>query len=421
MGKADSFDIFEYAVPQGWKKSDMQGGVMLAQQTERSFGAIFLYASQPASADALQNFKGEWLRLVQEPLGITDEPQVETGPKKGAYENVAGGAAGSSEGVSFVVLLSSFTGNGRVASVLYLTTDQAHLELFDRFNNALKLGPPKTDRPKPPAGALAKTLSTPTTRFDDGWVATVQNDHVRLDKGGLAVFLYYALPAVGGDQADIVQHYWKQVVASRYRADELKVFQNGPCYLCLYFGESGATEVATGAHKHVALFVQIEQGKAYPILAVASSFAVFQQSFPNIEALGKMSGYNRFAVKLPDLVGTWTSHEAVGLNYYNALTGAYAGMNMVNRSDEFTFNRDGTYSSKHVGSSGFIGSQSILNQRYTGKATLTDWRITLTGRYKGSVEAYHAYFIMTAGGPVLQLVQVGAEGIRYTLARQKSP
>jgi len=43
-----------------------------------------------------------------------------------------------------VVLLSSFSGNGRVASVVYITTDEKHIEVFDAFNSSLKLTKPKT-------------------------------------------------------------------------------------------------------------------------------------------------------------------------------------------------------------------------------------------------------------------------------------
>lgn len=71
---AETFDIFDYTPPQGWKKSNLQGGVMLALQTRESFGSIVLYASVPAGNNPEQNFRGEWKRLVAEGLGLSGEP-----------------------------------------------------------------------------------------------------------------------------------------------------------------------------------------------------------------------------------------------------------------------------------------------------------------------------------------------------------
>ena len=247
---------------------------------------------------------------------------------------------------------------------------------------------------------------------------------MRVAKGEVVVLLHYAVPLpenmwVYGNEKERIGYYWGKLVAGRYRADELKVFENGVCYTCLYFGESGAVEISTGARKHVALYVYFEKGQGYAIQAVAPDFQTFQKEFPNIEALGKMAGYNKFALKLSDLAGTWDESSSSFLNYYNAYTGAYAGMNAVSSSNEFTFNRDGTYSSKHVGAYGFVGSPTLYNYNYKGKITVTDWRITLTNRFGGKTEAFDAYFQMTSGGPILRMAQVGASSITYNLGRKK--
>ncbi|MFN3392080.1 MAG: hypothetical protein ACK40N_10000 [Meiothermus ruber] len=424
---ADSFDIFEYTPPQGWKKSNLQGGVMLALQTKDSFGSIVLYASIPAGNNPEQNFRGEWKRLVEEGLELSGEPTTEMGPPNGDYQNLAGGIAVSKDGLDYVVLLSTFTGNGRVASILYITTTEQHLELFDRFNSSLKLAKPRATQ-APPASAArppanTRTISTPTTRFNDGWVATIEQGFVRVAKGEVVVLLHYGLPMpenmwVTGNEPERVGYYWNRLVAPRYRVDELKVFKNDICYFCLYFGEGSATEIATGARKHVALYVQFDKGLGYAIQVVAPSFAAFQKEFPNIEAVGKMYGYNKFAVKAADLTGKWTSSTGAAAQYYNSVTGAYAGMNAVSMADSFTFNRDGTYSSAHSGASGFVGSQQFYSQKYQGRATLNGWQMSLTNRFNNKTEVFEAYFEMTASGPILHLIRVDAKGIHYRLVRE---
>lgn len=430
LGFAENFDIFDYSIPSGWTKKAQPGGVILSQQSGSSFTSIVLYASVPAGSDLEQNFRGEWKRLITDGLGLNDEPNTEVGPPNGDYQNMAGGIAASQDGVSYVVLLSTFSGNGRAASILYLTSDEKMLDAFDRFNSSLKLGKPSAvQAPKPPSNppvntANTRTIATPTTNFDNGWVSTIQNGFVRVAKGENLVLLHYPQPLpegmwVTGNEEERVNYYWNLLVSPRYKVDELKVFKNGICYFCLYFGEGTATEIATGSRKHVALFIYFESSQGYAVQAISPSFEAFQKDFPNIEALGKMSGYNKFAVKLPDLVGTWDESSSSALNYYNTNTGAYAGMNAVSRFNEFTFNKDGTYSSKHSGASGFVGSQNFYQQEYKGKVTLTDWRITLTNRFDGKTEAYDAYFQMTAAGPVLHLIRVGSSGMTYDLGKKK--
>jgi len=421
MALADSFDLFEYTPPQGWKKDSQEGAVILSLQSQKSFGAIVLYASLPAGKDLEQNFRGEWKRLVKEGLGISGEPNTDKGPPNGDYQNMVGAIAAKQDGVDYVVVLSTFSGNGRVASVLYITTDPEHLDLFDQFNSSLKLSKPKATQPPPAAGN--RNIAAPTTRFDDGWVATVERDFVRVAKGDVLVLLYYT-PSEMSNAPDsnmgedvVIPYWWNRLVAPRYKVDELKIFKNErPCYTCLYFGEGSATEVASGARKHVALYLLYDK-VVFAIQAVAPDFATFHKVFPNIEALGKMYGYNKFAVRASDLTGTWKEGFAGAAQYYNSVTGAYAGMNVVSSTNTFTFNRDGTYTSKHAGASGFVGSQQVYSVEYRGRVSLKDWEISLSNRPNKTV-VYEAYFQMTRAGPVLNLIQVDARGMHYRLVRE---
>lgn len=427
---AETFDIFEYTLPQGWKKNPLQGGVMLSLESKTAFGSIILYGSVPAGNNPEQNFKGEWKRLVEEGLGVKGEPSTDTGPANGEYQNLAGGIAAEQDGVNYVVLLSTFSGNGRVGSVMYIATDEKLFDLFDTFNTGLKLNkpkaaqaPPANSPPKVNAPVSTRTIATPTTNFNNGWTATVQNGFVRLAKEEVLVLLHYAMPLpenmwVTGNEKERVQYYWNKLVANQYRTEQIKVFENGVCYFCLYFGEASASEISTGASKHVAIYVYFDKGQGYVIQAVAPNFQTFQKYFPNIETLGKMSGYNKFAVKLADLPGKWKESDFVAGQYYNSVTGAYAGMNAVSSYDEFNFSADGSYLSKHSGASGFVGSQKFFSLDYKGKLTITDWKISMSNRFDGKTEEYEAFFQITLAGPVLNLIRVGSSGLRYSLMKE---
>ncbi|GIW26149.1 hypothetical protein [Meiothermus sp.] len=87
-------------------------------------------------------------------------------------------------------------------------------------------------------------------------------------------------------------------------------------------------------------------------------------------------------------------------------------------ADTFTFNRNGSYSSTHNGASGFVGSQQFYSQKYQGRMTLSDWRLTLTNRFNNQSEAFEAFFEMTGAGPILHLIRVDAKGIHYRVTRE---
>jgi hypothetical protein len=428
LALAESFDTFEYQVPKGWSSKEFPGGVNLTLATKESFSSIVLYASVPAGTDATKNFLGEWQRLVTEGLELQGEPTVEVGPANGGYGNVAGGMVASQDGTDFLVLLSTFSGNGRAASVLYITTDEAALETFDAFNSALKLVKPKaaaTPPPQQPAQqVLKRAIATPTTKFDDGWTATVEEGFVRVVKGDLTVFLHDPLPIpasmwVIGNEQERVQYYWGKLVTPKYRADEIKVFdESGFCYTCLYFGESTATDLTTGARKHVALYLIFGKGGGSAVQVVAPDFASFQREFPTIETVGRMPGYNKFAVKATDLTGTWTENYFGATQDYNAVTGSYIGMNAITSNDTFTFTADGAYTSRHQFAGGYVGSQNFNQTDYKGSVKVSDWQVSLSNRFKGETEVYEAYFEVVSGQPILHLSRPGTN-LTYTLGQQK--
>ncbi len=426
---AETLDLFTYAVPKDFKKTEYPSGVMLVNQSETAFTSVNLYASVSGGADPEENFRSEWKRLIVDGLKIEGDVTPQSGSRQGDYQNFAGGTSTAQDGINYTVLLSTFSGNGRAASIVYVTTDEAMYDFFDKFNESVKLSKPKVQAPvkdavdkqtvQPSRGTIAK----PTTNFDDGWVSTVQKDFVRVAKGDTMVLLHYGLPLpenmwVTGNDEERVRYFWEKLVSERYQVDELKVFKNGTCYTCLYYGEGSVTEVATGERKFVALYIDFGGSQGWGIQAISPDFETFHEQFPDIESLGKMYGRNYFAITKADLIGKWEKSSSSVAQYYNTITGADAGMNVVSSSHEFNFNPDGTYLSKHSGASGFVGSQKFFSQEYKGKITISDWKLSLPNRFNGKTDVFDAYFEMTRGGPLLHLTQEDASAITYTLIKQ---
>lgn len=162
----------------------------------------------------------------------------------------------------------------------------------------------------------------------------------------------------------------------------------------------------------------------FPILAVAPDEQTLRNTFPKAENqfesdLAAMNGYNKFAVTLKDLQGRWTGGGTTAANYYNAYTGAYAGMGAVAMSDRFEFMANGDYTSRHQGASGMVGSMSTYSQDYKGKATVTDWSTVLTNRFKGATTNFNAWFEAVQGGVVLHLQDSQYSGLKFDLVRER--
>lgn len=130
-----------------------------------------------------------------------------------------------------------------------------------------------------------------------------------------------------------------------------------------------------------------------------------------------MTSYNKFAVAAPDLVGTWEENSSSSVGLYNTYTGNYAGMNSTQSHDQFTFNSDLSYSSKHIGTSSVYGNNTAYTIDYKGKLTVTNWDISMTKRFKDATEIFYAQFEVVRGGRILHLQNKSASGLQYHLVR----
>jgi hypothetical protein len=157
------------------------------------------------------------------------------------------------------------------------------------------------------------------------------------------------------------------------------------------------------------------------MLTVASSTdeAGFRQTFPKAadrwdSDLVRMSSYNKFAVGTNDLNGTWQSGGSQMTQWYNSITGAYAGATFASSSATFSFSGN-TYSSIHNGATGAVGAMNTFQQEYKGNATITNWNITMTNRYQGKTQQFDAHFQAVRGGRLLYLND--RSGGEYTLVK----
>lgn len=284
-------------------------------------------------------------------------------------------------------------------------------------NNNYQNIPPANEAPLPGAG---KSYHFTTTNFDDGWVATVQSDYVVVTKGGITVLLFYPeeiTDRMRPPENDISDYFWNSVVVPRYSIVSAFKYEAPLSYFSTYYIYGEAKDKSTGRSCYLGMNAVVNSGIASVVLASAESRQSFDAAFPHPDSLKKMLGYNRFAISYEDLPGKWSASSGAAAHYYNVYTGAYAGMQFAQGSDEFYFNADGTYSSKHAGAMGNVGNTTFYNQEYKGKAIAGNWDLSLTNRWKGEQDDFHAWFECVKGGRILNLVNKKYSGIKYSLVK----
>lgn len=270
------------------------------------------------------------------------------------------------------------------------------------------------------AGANASGITLSTTTFNDGWTAVIDSDAVHLTKGPLDVYLFWPIQFTDEtrnlDTADLM---WRTVVVPRFNVRSAQKFEDQiPDFLeRLYYYEGTGTDKRTGKNAYIAMKAVSVSGFSKVIVATAPDKAAYKAAFPEPKSLTPMLNANRFALSAGDLVGTWKGMEGNSLMYYNSNTGNYAGMSTVAVSDEFTFESGGGYSSKHAQGSTQFGVTQGGQQRYTGRATVSNWELTLTNRYNGRAETFTASFEALKGGRILHLTKKDATGIQFHLVK----
>ena len=259
-----------------------------------------------------------------------------------------------------------------------------------------------------------------TSNFDDGWSATSGDDFVSVTRENVIVRLYYAVeiteqmrPPVN----EITSYFWNTIVLPSFNVSNTRKYEEGITYFSTNYMWAEAVEKSTGRKCYLGLNVVTNSGIAQPVLAIAPDKNAYEKFFPGPKDVSNMLGYNRFAVALQDVTGTWKESSGAAANYYNVYTGAYAGMGFASGSSEFKFLPSGEYSSKHTGAMGMVDNMTTYNQEYKGMAKISNWEIVLNNRFKGKTDTFNAWFEAVKGGRILKLIDRDAPGIKYFLVK----
>jgi len=260
-----------------------------------------------------------------------------------------------------------------------------------------------------------------TTNFDDGWIATQTDDYVKISKDKIVARIYYPVEMTEQMRPPVTEphyYFWNLLVVPKFTIINKWEWTEPLSYFSNYYMYAEAIDKSTGSNCFIGLDISLNSGGATPVLVIAPDRQTYESQFSHPDNFKKMHGYNRFAVASSDLTGTWAGGDGSVASYYNSVTGNFAGMNFISMSDEFTFSENGDYTSKHSGASGMIGNTTTYNQKYNGKATVSNWEIILSNRFEGKTDTFEAWFEAVHGGRMLKLVNKQYSGIKYNLFKK---
>lgn len=413
----ETFDLASFQPMKGWKKDIRSNVVSYTKSGTTGYCVIAIYKNTEGSDRVETDFEQDWQELVAGRFTVTAAPQSETGTRTDGWKSKAGAAGIHDGNGAAMALLSTFSLSGRKLSVLVLMSQESYLGEVDKFLSSLQLQKPKGNTALPlPAGKtpFKNGISIATSRFDDGWTASIEKDWVKVEKNGTTVYLYYYFnvgPEWRPPNGNIRDHLWNRFVKTRFQV--ISENENRRT-LIDEWKEGEGTETETGRRVYLAMGWN---GNFF--LAVTPDKASSNALFPTPSALYDMARYNKFAVTQKDLAGHWQSGGSQTTQWYNEVTGLYTGASLAATSATFQLLPGGSYKSIHNGATGaVVGGMNTFQQQYTGKFSVSNWQIIFTNRYQGKTDSFDAHFQAVRGGRLLYLNN--KRGEQYLLVRTKN-
>jgi hypothetical protein len=421
------YNIFSFTAPAGFKLKEQKQRLFFEKIEGNSFCQLYVWPAQQGTNDPDANFKTDWDYFAAKPYSLTAEPDKQK-EKQNGWEVVTGVSPVTKEGLSFIVTVSTFTQGNISWCTITIFNDEKYVAVIDQFLLNVKADSKKFIWPKtnPVVTGSAPPIANNTgitkavTTFNDGWTATVTGDYVKVSKAGTELRLHYidkALDDARPNTVDAPEYYWSKYVEPYFTTSNLQKW-SGVQYPVIYHMQANAVDKKTGKACFVAIKI-VYSGGARPIVVIAPNQNSYQQQFPHPNDIDPMLNSNRFAVTANDIIGTWKGGGGGGVEYYSAYSGTYAGMSAVSSTDEFNFNKDGSYSSKYRSASMNNGGAQFGGQDFNGKYVVTDWSITATNRFKGKTTIYKVQLIAVKGGFLLYMEDADNSSMKYTLFKNK--
>jgi hypothetical protein len=391
----ERFDLASFTVPEGWQKVSATAEVVsyaIANNQEGTYCQIGIYRSIGSKGSAQSDFQREWQELIVTTYKPSASAALVPASSRNGWDAQGGAAPFDFSGGQSVAMLVTMSGYSRSMSIVILTNTDGYQPDIESFLDSVEMGTPAVVgsgasgattgapdvvQPKAAAPAIKGAFAFTSTNFDDGWVSTVREDWVEASRGSTRVLIHY--PNKQADQynsvvRDGLQTAWNILVAPRYH--NIVNLQLKPIsgWQTIEFAEADAVEAVTGSPAHVVLFkfdYSNGSGKYMEFItrdknAFEQEFGPYHETSSGWDKMEEMAYYNRFAIAVSDLKGTWTNDFSSAVQYVNAYTGADAGMATHASNEKFEFGPGNTYKWDLGVASGQVGSIKFQSAKSSG-------------------------------------------------------
>ena len=423
IAQQETFDLFTYTPPSGWKKEIKEGVVSYTylNKKDKSWCQIGFFKSTASKGNLEDDFASEWDALVVKKYKATRPPQTSLEHSDGW--NIKSGAT------NFIfnkdetaVILTTFSGYGVCLSIVAVTPYQRYFQNIEDLIATIELQTPSVDSTiiTNEQSNVSNTNSTNNnyaftiTNFDDGWTSTEQPDWVEVTKGNIKVLLHY--PKDGtifpADPDPQIRTAWDILVGPRYI--DLQNFKTTYIsnYIRPYLGMGKAFDNKTQKAVYIVLFRQ-SSGWIEVISPDKNSFVqqfkfdpetIQWDSNPDVlKILDDMAGRNKFAVAASDLdtTGKWSTNFSSNTYYTNIYTGNSAGMSTYSSSQWFDFGMGQTYKWNLAAANSYGGSMEVAQAKGVGTfKSINNWQLYFS-EMEGKPKTYDVYFTTLKGKRVL--------------------
>ncbi len=424
-----NFDLATFTIPNDWKKISSTAdatGFAITNNQKGTYCQVGIYKSMNSMGNAQLDFETDWQDLIAKPYKVGAKPETGLSTSLDGWETKSGVAPYDFNGVQSMATLVTMSGYGKRMSIVILTNSQDYQTDVKRVLESVDLKKPAVEgstfssKPQSPVQPLPSTsLSTTgfaftTTNFDDGWVASQQEDWVQVTKGNTRVLVHYPnknADAYNSVLMDGLRNAWNILVAPKYSTASNFEFKPISGWQSIEFAEADAVEKATGKTIHVVLFkMDYSNGNGKYLEFITPDKMSFEQEFGAYhetsygwEKMENLAGYNKFAVAPSDLKGKWTNDFSGALQYVNAYTGADAGMATHASNENFEFGPGDAYKWDLGVASGNVGNIKFQSVKSNGQYSMSgNWQVTFSD-IEGKPRTFGAFFSCVKGAQILWL------------------
>jgi len=152
FAQKESFDIVEYAPPQGWQKNQTGDitSYSITNKTKKSWSQLGIVKSTDSKGSIEMDFDSEWQGLIVKNYKPTGIPLLEEVKEADGWKIKSGTAGFTFNNGAAIAMLTTISGFNRCVSVISTTNSEDYLKDIESFLASIDLKNPETNTQQSP-------------------------------------------------------------------------------------------------------------------------------------------------------------------------------------------------------------------------------------------------------------------------------